>query len=46
MLMFNLDNIHASDKMLEFADKTTNLYEMDSDYYRNLLNDNENVQHS
>ena len=30
--------IRASDKMLVFADRTTNLYEMDSHYYRKLGN--------
>ena len=38
ILKSDLDKIHVSDKMLAFADKTTNLHEIDSEYYRKLHN--------
>ena len=36
----DVENIHLSKDMFVFADKSTNLYQMSSEKYRNLLYDN------
>ena len=39
-LKVDIERIKSSDNMLVFADKTTNIYEIDRDTYNKLLHDN------